>query len=88
MYSNKVFIVLSGNFIRLKSNTYAYTHSFGQAFDQEVFHLLIQELFLHNNAELQWKYKVLDLEKGKMLLLYFLILLKDIFLHRFLIKNT
>ena len=44
----------------------------GQAFDQEVFDLLIQELFLHNNAELQWKYKILDLEKGKMLYLIYI----------------
>jgi len=43
----------------------------GQALDQEVFTLLMEELFSNNDAESQWEYTVAESEKGKSLYLTF-----------------
>ena len=43
----------------------------GQALDQELFALLLEELFSHNGEEVQWEYTVAETEKGKSLHLTF-----------------
>ena len=41
----------------------------GQAFDEDVFLLLLEELFTQKDMESEWEYKIADSEKGKSLLL-------------------
>lgn len=41
----------------------------GQAFDEDVFSLLLEEIFMQKDAESQWEFTIIDSEKGKTLLL-------------------